>query len=326
MEKKNLKDIILKCLTLLLALIFVCSVLYLAEPLLKAERKDIEVTASTKTIVRDGKSYFPRQDITVIMVLGIDKYGVRAPANNYRNEGAADSIMLLIFDEKEKTCDVLCLNRDTMVNMDVLGLKGELAGTSYGQLALAHTYGDGMEESSQNVKNTLQKFIHGLSIDYCVSMNMDAIPIANDAVGGVKVTVKEDFSKVNPTIKMGEITLKGDQVIDYVRTRKDVGNQKNLTRMERQQEYVKGFISALKEKSSKDLNFALSLYDSVAPYIVTDLTPSNINSMLQRYSSFNLGEFFTYEGENIIKDGYYQFIVDEEKFDALTVKLFYSEK
>ena len=87
MEKKNLKDIILKCLTLLLALIFVCSVLYLAEPLLKAERKDIEVTASTKTIVRDGKSYFPRQDITVIMVLGIDKYGERAPANNYRNEG-----------------------------------------------------------------------------------------------------------------------------------------------------------------------------------------------------------------------------------------------
>ena len=116
--------------------------------------------------------------------------------------------MLLVFDENARECTVLYLYRATMLNMDVLGVRGEYAGTAYGQLALAHTYGTGLEDSCQNVKNTLMKYIHGLTIDYYVAMNMDAIPVLNDAVGGVTVTVVDDFSKVNPTITMGELTLR----------------------------------------------------------------------------------------------------------------------
>ena len=314
------------CVMIIVLLALICCGIQFIESAAGQNKNEYSAAETSKTIVRNGKEYFPKQDITTVMVLGIDKFGAKESSGYYRNEGSADSIMLLIFGENEKKCNLLYLNRDTMLNMDVLGVKGELAGTAYGQLALAHTYGDGMEESSQNVKNTLQKFIHGLKVDYYVSMNMDVIPIVNDAVGGVKVNVKDDFSKANPTIKMGEITLKGDQVLDFVRTRKEVGDQKNTTRMERQMEYLKGFLSALREKESGGANFALNLYDSVSPYIVTDVSATNLSSMLSRYKDFTLGEIYTPEGENIIKDGHYQFIIDEEKFDELTVKLFYSEK
>ena len=73
-------------------------------------------------------------------------------------------------------------------------------------------------------------------------MNMDAIATMNDAVGGVKVTVTEDFSKVDPTIPMGEAILRGQQAINYVRTRKNVGDQLNLSRIERQKELHSGLL------------------------------------------------------------------------------------
>jgi len=159
-----------------------------------------------------------------------------------------------------------------------------------------------------------------------VTMNMDAIPIMNDAVGGVTVTVTDDFSEVNPSITMGEVTLRGDQVIDFVRTRKNVGDQKNVTRMERQKEYMESFLSTLKEASQENVNLAISLYDQVSPYIVTDCSAETLSGMMKRYVDFTFKEVITPEGENRISDGYYEFYVDEEKMDELIVDVFYSTK
>ena len=324
-KRKSFKDVLRFCVLLMLLLVMLYSGLRILESTVLRNEEPV-VQQTTKTIVRDGQEYFPRQDVTVMMVLGIDQYGPVESSHYYRNKGSADSIMLLVFDETAKDCTVLYLNRDTMLNMDVLGVQGEYAGTTYGQLALAHTYGTGLEDSCENVKNTLMNFLHGLTVDYYVAMNMDAIPILNDAVGGVTVTVTDDFSKVNPSITMGELTLQGDQVIDYVRTRKDVGDQKNVTRMERQKGYVDGFLQALMAKEQEDIDFAIELYEQVAPYIVTDCSATTLSGMLDRYAEFTLKEVRMPEGENIIEDGHYAFYVDEEKLDALIVDLFYRAK
>lgn len=325
-RNKTLKGVFSACMLLVLVLVILYSGLRILESTVLHRPEEPAEQVSTKTILRDGVEYFPRQDITVMLVLGIDQYGPVEASNYYRNNGAADSIMLLVFDETNKDCTVLYLNRDTMLDMDVLGVRGEYAGTTYGQLALAHTYGTGMEDSCENVKSTLMNFMHGLTIDYYVAMNMDAIPILNDAVGGVTVYVKDDFSAVNPLITMGELTLQGDQVIDYVRTRKDVGDQKNITRMERQKEYVDGFLKALMEKEQENVEFAVSLYEQIAPYIVTDCSVNALSGMLDRYAEFTLKEVVTPAGENIIEDGHYAFYVDEEKLDELIVQIFYVPK
>lgn len=325
-KRKPFKGIAAGCILLILVLVIIYSGLRIVESTVLFPTVESVESVPTKTITRNGVDYFPRQDLTVMMVLGIDQEGPVKSSNYYRNHGSADSIMLLIFDETNEECTVLYINRDTMLDMDVLGITGDYAGTTYGQVALAHTYGQGLEDSSLNVKNTLMNFMHGLTIDYYLSMNMDAIPILNDAVGGVTVHVVDDFSLVDPSIKMGEQTLQGQQVINFVRTRKDVGDQKNVTRMERQKEYVTGFLQALREKEQEDVNFIIAEYEKVAPYLVSDCPINTLSSMVSRYSKFTIQEVVTLEGENTIGDGHYEFYVDEEKLDELIVRLFYKQK
>jgi len=325
-KQKHGKGIVKFCLLLLLVLVVLYCGLRIMESTVLLTGEEPADQMAKKTIVRDGVEYFPRQDVTVMMVLGIDQYGPVESSNYYRNDGSADSIMLLVFDETNEACTVLYLNRDTMVDMDVLGVKGDYAGTTYGQLALAHTYGNGLEDSSLNVKNTLMKFLHGLTIDYYVAMNMDAIPILNDLVGGVTVHVVDDFSKVNPSIPMGEVKLQGDQVIDFVRTRKDVGDQKNITRMERQKEYVDNFLQALYAKEHENVDFLVEAYDQVAPYIVTDCSVNTLSAMLERYVDYSIQEVLTPAGDNMVVDGHYEFHIDEEALDQMIVDLFYKPK
>lgn len=319
-----------KLLIVVAALILVVVALYgglriLESTVLYQEQTPAE-PVSSKTITRNGVSYFPRQDITVFLLMGIDEYGPVKDSKSYNNPGESDVVLLAIFDETEESCNILALNRDTMMDIPILGLGGKQAGTRYAQLALAHTYGSGLEDSCENVKKTLMGFLHGLTVDYYVAMNMDAIQVLNDAVGGVTVTVTEDFSEVNPTITMGEMTLHGQQAIDYVRIRKDVGDQKNITRMERHKGYIDGFLQAMGSKTDAEPEFLLSAYEQVAPYLVTDCSLETLSTLMNRYADYSVVQIVTPEGENIIADGHYQFIVDEEKLDELVLSLFYRPK
>lgn len=151
----------------------------------------------SKTVFRDGISYYPRQDITVIMLLGIDESGPVKASGSYNNTGEADVIVLVICDEKNEQIRLLNLNRDTMLKIPVLSLDGRQAGTITGQLALSHTYGSGLEDSCENTRKAVSDFLKGIRIDHYLSVNMDAIPILNDAVGGVRVTVTDDFSGID---------------------------------------------------------------------------------------------------------------------------------
>ena len=325
-KRKNAGSIAYICVILILVLVMLYSGLQILESTVFNNEQPQEQAYVSKTIVRNDVEYFPRQDITVIMVLGIDRYGIVEESGSYNNTGDADMITLLIFDETNEKCDIMFLNRDTMLEMPVLGLGGRPAGTYYGQLALSHTFGTGLKDSCVNVKKTLEGFLHGLSVDYYVSMHMDAIPILNDAVGGVTVTVVDDFSDVDPSIKMGEFTLRGDQTIRYVQTRKDVGDQKNVTRMARQREYVENFLESFRACAEGDDQFLLDVYEEISPYIVTDCSANTLNSILTRYADYALGEVFVPEGDNVIGEEFYEFYADEAALDEMILRLFYAEK
>jgi LCP family protein required for cell wall assembly len=282
--------------------------------------------APSKTITRDGVDYFPRQDITVMLVMGIDEFGVMQSSGGSYNPGAADMVSLLIFDEKNEQTRILNINRDTMLDVSVLGINGRKAGTTFAQLAIAHTYGSGMEDSCENTRDTVSDFLYGITIDHYVAANMDAISVMNDAVGGVAVYVEDDFSAVDPTITMGEVTLHGQQAVNFVRTRKNVGDQLNISRMKRHEAYVSGFMEAFREKLAQGESFALSLYEQISPYIVTDCSMTVLTSMMDRYGGYEIVEIVSPEGRNILGQEYFEFYVDEQKLDELILRLFYEAK
>lgn len=281
---------------------------------------------TSKTVAVNGVDYFPRQDITVIMLLGIDESGPVRASGYYRNHGEADAVMLLILDQSEESYTLVPLNRDTMVQMPVLGLDGREAGTTYAQLALSHTYGEGLQDSCENSRKTVSAFLNNIAIDYYVAMRMDGISLVNDAVGGVTVTVTDDFSQVDSSLKMGQLTLQGQQALTYVQKRKDVGNQLNVSRMERQKEYMQGLLKALSARAAQDDSFALQLFEQVSDYIVTDCSVNVISGLINRCADYTLGEIVSPAGENVLGEEYYEFYVNEEERNALVLRLFYAPK
>lgn len=325
-KRKNKNNVAFIGIILILVLVILYSGLRILEPTVFSQPQELENAVPSKTISRDGVDYFPRQDITVLMVVGIDEFGPVEDSGSYNNSGAADMVTLLIFDEKNLECRALCLNRDTMLEMPVLGIGGKKAGTRVAQLALAHTYGSGLEDSSENTREAVSNLLYGITIDHYVTVNMDAISIMNDIIGGVKVTVKDDFSTIDPTIEMGEIVLKGDQAIHFVRTRKGLGDQLNISRMERQKEYMDGFLEALQKKNNQDPGFVLKAYEAISPYLVTDCSANALSGMMQRYSDYPLVELVTPQGENRMGEEYYEFYLDEESLDSLILRLFYAPK
>ena len=283
-----------------------------------------DATIASKTVERDGKKYYPRQDITILLIMGIDEFGPVQENTMLHTAGAADMVTLAIFDETNQETRLLVLNRDTMVRMPVLGLGGKPAGTYFGQLALSHTFGSGLEDSCENTRNTVSNLLYGISIDHYLAMNMDAIVLLNDAIGGVTVQVTEDFSDIDPTITMGEVTLMGQQAINFVRTRKGVADQLNISRMERHKQYMEGFMQALYGHKD-DGSFLLNTFDQVADYIVTDCSTTVMSDMMQRYGAYPIVEIISPKGENVM-DTYYQFHLDMDALDELILRLFYAEK
>lgn len=324
MNKELRRKALFVCIILLLVLVILYSGLQILESTIFSKHP-AQLQTTSKTITRNGVKYYPRQDITVVLVMGINQHGPVVPTA-YNAGGAADMLMLLIFDEQTQICNVLSLNRDLMVDMPMLNQHGREVGVYYGQLAYSHTYGDGMTDSCLNVRKTVSNLFYGLQIDYYLSMNMDAIAVLNDAVGGVKVNVVDDFSAVDPNLPMGEVLLLGQQAVTFVQTRWDVGDQLNLSRMERHKAYMSGFTSALREKLDTELEFAVSAYESVQDYIVTDCSAEVISRLEQEYGDYALGEILTIEGKNVLGETYYEYYADEEALDALILKLFYAPK
>ena len=111
-----------------------------------------------------------------------------------------------------------------MTEIQILGVNGEPAGTMTGQLALAHTYGSGEEDSCENTVLAVENLLYGVEVDHYVSMTMDGWPSSTTWWGGVTLEVLDDFSGIDGTLVQGEtVTLKGQQALTYVRSRDGPG-------------------------------------------------------------------------------------------------------
>ena len=325
-KHEDMKEAVIFCAVLIPVLVILISGLRMLESAVFLKGQATTESAERKTIVRDGIAYYPRQDLTTILVMGIDRAGPVKASGSYNNPGAADVIMLVICDETNETIRILAINRDSMAQVPVLGVDGKAALRRYEQLALAHTYGSGLEDSCENVRMAVEDFLGKIRIDHYAAVNMDAVAILNDAVGGVAVTVEDDFSGVDEMIGIGNVTLRGEQALSFVRSRKDVGDQLNLSRMKRQEEYVRGFAEALQAKLDEEDTFLMTAYEAVAPYMVTDISLNSLNSYAQRYKDYAYAGLVSPGGENVLKKGHYEFHADEEELAQLVLELFYEAK
>lgn len=195
----------------------------------------------------NGGWYARRNDLETVLLMGLDKYA-ETEESNYLNNEQSDFLMLLVINKETGACTPIQLNRDTMTKIQILGVRGDVAGTFTGQLALAHTYGSGERDSCLNTAEAVSNLLYGVGIDHYISITMDGVAILNDLVGGVEVEVMDDFSSIDSTLVQGEtVTLMGNHALTYVRTRGGLEDSSNLRRMERQRQYL----IALQKKLSR---------------------------------------------------------------------------
>lgn len=89
---------------------------------------------------------------------------------------------------------------------------------------------------------------------------------------------------------------------------------------------MEGFLEAFRGSMGKDTKLLAKTYDEVAPYLVSDCSLNTISNMLSRYEDYEVRQFVTPKGENVLGGEYYEFHVDEEALDALILELFYQPK
>ncbi len=277
------------------------------------------------TVYFGGEAYLPKKGISTLLVIGLDALGRRADSGSYNNSAQADLILLFVFDNKQKTYTALQLDRDTMTDMDMLGLGGKKSGTRYAQLALAHTYGNGLEESGENTVRAVSNLLFGTRIDGYVSLTMDAVKTVNDRIGGVTVALEEDYTELDAGYTKGSvIRLEGDRALEFVRARSSMNDPSNSARMKRQKLYLRALFQELSKTEMTDDDYA-QMYDTLSPYMVTNCDANMVSGALEALLSYTCADIVSPEGEEVAGDEYMEFYADDEKLKDFIVKLFYTK-
>lgn len=274
----------------------------------------------------DGISYRKRNHTETVLVIGLDKFSDDTDQSSYNNDQQADFLMLLMIDHEQKTCTALHLNRDTMADVTVLGVGGKPIGTVNQQLALAHTYGSGGEDSCENTVKAVSALLYGLPIDHYVSMTMDAVQILNDLVGGVTVRVLDDMTDFDPALKKDEtVTLKGEQSLIYVRNRYGLEDSSNAHRMERQRQYLQELFLQTVRYIEKNESFSSEAKILLSDCMISNCTLTQMDAVFEDVVAYGIESFHSLEGENVVGEKFMEFYPNEDAAKELIIDLLCEE-
>ncbi len=277
----------------------------------------------------DGKYYEQNQDITSILFMGVDTKGELQPSTAVPGEfGQADTIILALIDKKHQEIRMINVVRDSMVNVTVFDTKGEYVQTSTAQLCLQYAYGDGGELSCQLTANTVSSILYDIPINYYVAVNKAGLQDINDVIGGVTVTMSEDWVTKSKTYKAGEkVTLKGADAMDFIFSRNMDVTGSNMTRVERQRDYIKALLVQLKAAAAEDIGIITKLYSASQGHMYSNIALTDMVGMAKEV----LGGDYSFQDVQILPGEYVEgakhdeYYIDKDAIYELVLQNYYTE-
>ena len=236
--------------------------------------------------IRDPRKAFPGQDRITVLCLGLDRNYLisKDPKLNgmpYTKGSRSDVMMVASLDLAHQTVSILSVPRDTRVR---------LPGKRYfSKINQAHADG-GIPYTRQAVEEFL-----GIKLDHHVVIKQEAIQGAVSALGGLRLQVEKDmkyddnWGGLHIDLKEGEHTLNGEQVVGYMRFRKD--QEGDFGRMRRQQQVIQTLSERV--KSPAVLMKAHGLIGALRKYIQTDLTPDQQLALATLFHKVQTGNIVT---------------------------------
>ncbi|GIN76051.1 MULTISPECIES: LCP family protein [Bacillus] len=267
--------------------------------------KDAQVTLSRgEQSVKRIKEFNPKKDNFSILLMGID-----ARPGQSMDKERSDAMVLATFNRKDKSVKLLSIPRDSYVN---------IPGHGFDKITHAHSLG-GRDLSTETVENLLD-----IPVDYVMEANFSAFKEVVDELGGVPITIKEDYivrqikkdTKGKVNLQTGEQTLNGEEALAYVRTRKA---DTDLKRGDRQMEVIKSIIN--KSKSLTSIPAYDDILDTVGKNVSMNLSLNDAIGLIPFMTSIQTIDTLQLKGSDYQPGKVYYFQLDQENLNEIKQEL-----
>ena len=230
-------------------------------------------------------------------------FGIDSRDSSLGRGNRSDCIIIASINNETKEVKLISVYRDTYVNIEGHGLDKITHAYSYGEAPLA-------------LKTLNENF--DLNITEFATVNFDAVAEAINALGGVTIDVQQDeLQYINQYIEAtsettgisservssaGTHTLDGVQAVAYSRIRYTEGG--DYKRAERMRTVVEAMVEKFKTKNISEMN---QIIDQILPEVYTNITSSDIFSLLPSIASFKVTDSigWPYETRGITLDRWY---------------------
>lgn len=280
---------------------------------------------TSESITYKGKTYVYNDHLSNYLFMGIDTKGDMETAES-GNAGQADAVFLVSVDRATKEMQVISIPRDTMTEIEMFSVSRKSLGLMENHINLQYAQGDGKTESCELMKTAVSKLLGGIPVHGYCSVNMDGIPVMTEAAGNVQVVIPDNsLEEVNPEFTEGaEVTLTKDNVEQFVRYRNTGREQSALVRQDRQKIFIEAYMKKAQEQYAKDASFVTGLYESMKPYMVTNIGNDLFVKLLSAAQE-GKSSVHTLPGKGAQGEYFDEYRVDEEALQEMIISVFYRE-
>ena len=280
---------------------------------------------TSESITYKGKTYVYNDHLSNYLFMGIDTKGDMETAES-GDAGQADAVFLVSVDRVTKEMQVISIPRDTMTEIEMFSVSRKSLGLMENHINLQYAQGDGKTESCELMKTAVSKLLGGIPVHGYCSVNMDGIPVMTEAAGNVQVVIPDNsLEEVNPEFTEGaEVTLTKDNVEQFVRYRNIGREQSALVRQDRQKIFIEAYMKKAQEQYAKDASFVTGLYESMKPYMVTNIG-NDLFVKLLSVAQEGKSSVHTLPGKGAQGEYFDEYRVDEEALQEMIISVFYRE-
>lgn len=267
--------------------------------------------------------------VSNILIIGTDKRETAADLpKSHRNNGQADFLLLVSINHRNKVIRQLHIDRDTLADIVVLSVLGEERGTRRAQICLAHSFGQTEAISATLTARAVSGLLFDAPIEHICSLDMNNFPDIIDFIGGITITPTEDHPTIDSRLIAGKsVKMDGELAFQFVRSRMNVDDGSNISRMNRQREFMDGFSEALGKFTHKDVKRADAFYRFLVQKMFTTMTKGSILNLVNRVLHYRVEPITRLEGQYLTNDnGYIEMHPDLAALERLAMDWFTADQ
>lgn len=286
-------------------------------------------------VVYNRNTYAYKKGLINILVLGIDGEGNLYDGHTAGNMGQSDAIYLLSIDTINKKISVIGIPRDTMTSVRFFDQDGSLTTVNTAQIAVQYAFGSDIDDSLNLTANAVSKLLYNVSIDRVMALSINSIGIINDAIGGVDVTIENDFTDESGEIleesfiKGNTVHLEGDSARIFIQERDCNIAGSAMDRLSRQEQYFEKFIPKAKKAVKRNVFLGIDICNKLDKkgMMYTDMSMSEIAYVISEVLKydFSFDEIKTIPGKIKYGKQYEEYHVDFEKLRQMVMDAFYEK-